>query len=100
MDWRIVDFLTKYQYKISDEKMPLEEKMDFLQRAIKEKQRLEIVYLKRSDEKSRRIIEPLYVGELSYEGRPFLGLEAYCHSRKERRNFRVDRILEMKTLME
>jgi ATP-dependent DNA helicase PIF1 len=100
MDWRVVDFLTKYQYKISDEKMPLEEKIDFLQRAIKEKQRLEIVYLKRSDEKSRRIIEPLYVGELSYEGRPFLGLEAYCHSRKERRNFRVDRILEMKTLIE
>jgi ATP-dependent DNA helicase PIF1 len=100
MDWRVVDFLTKYQYKISDEKMPLEEKIDFLQRAIKEKQRLEIVYLKRSDEKSRRIIEPLYVGELFYEGRPFLGIEAYCHSRKERRNFRVDRILEMKTLME
>jgi ATP-dependent exoDNAse (exonuclease V) alpha subunit len=100
MDWRVVDFLTKYQYKISDEKMPLEEKIDFLHRAIKEKQRLEIVYLKRSDEKSRRIIEPLYVGELSYEGRPFLGLEAYCHSRKKRRNFRVDRILEMKTLME
>jgi predicted DNA-binding transcriptional regulator YafY len=38
------------------------------------------------------------VGELSYEGRPFLGLEAYCHSRKDRRNFRVDRILEMKTV--
>jgi len=100
MDWRVVDFLTKYQYKISEEKMPLEEKMDFLRRAIKQKQRLEIVYLKRSDEKSRRVIEPLYVGELSYEGRPFLGLEAYCHSRKDRRNFRVDRILEMKTVEE
>jgi len=98
MDWRVMDFLTKYQYKISEEKMPLEEKMDFLRRAIKRKQRLEIIYLKRSDEKSRRVIEPLYVGELSYEGRPFLGLEAYCHSRKERRNFRVDRILEMKTI--
>lgn len=35
-----------------------------------------------------------YVGELSYEGRPFLGLEAYCFSRKEKRNFRVDRILK------
>lgn len=100
MDWRVVDFLTKYQYKISEEKMPLEEKIDFLQRAIKEKQRLDIVYLKRSDEKSRRVIEPLYVGELSYEARPFLGLEAFCHSRKERRNFRVDRILEMKALKE
>lgn len=100
MDWRVVDFLTRYQYKISEKKMPLEEKLDFLRRAIEQKQRLEIVYLKRSDEKSSRVIEPLYMGELSYEGRPFLGLEAYCHSRKERRNFRVDRILEMKTVEE
>jgi ATP-dependent exoDNAse (exonuclease V) alpha subunit len=98
MDWRVVDFLTRYQYEISEEKMPLEEKVDFLKKAIKDKQRLEIIYLKKSDEKSRRIIEPLYVGELAYEKWLFLGLEAYCHSRKERRNFRVDRILEMKTV--
>jgi ATP-dependent DNA helicase PIF1 len=100
MDWRVVDFLTRYQYQISEDKMPLEEKVDFLKKAIEEKQRLEIIYLKKSDEKSRRIIEPLYVGELSYEGRPFLGLEAFCHSRKEHRNFRVDRILEMKNVKE
>ena len=98
MDWRVADFLTKYQYKISEEKMPLEEKIDFLEKAVEEIQKLEIVYLKTSDEKSKRVIEPLYVGELSYEGRPFLGLEAYCHSRKDQRNFRVDRILEMKIL--
>lgn len=95
MDWRVVDFITRYQYELSEEKMPMEQKLNFLGKAIEEKKRLEIVYLKRSDEKSRRIIEPLYVGELSYEGRPFLGLEAYCFSRKEKRNFRVDRILEM-----
>jgi len=100
MDWRVADFLTRYQYGISEEKMPLEEKVGFLENAIKEKRRLEIVYLKKSDEKSRRIIEPLFVGELEYEGWPFLGLEAYCHSRKEKRNFRVDRILEMKMVEE
>ena len=100
MDWRVADFLTRYQYEISEEKMPLETKVDFLKRAIKDKQRLEIVYLKKSDVKTRRIIKPLHVGELIYEGWPFLGLEAYCHSRKERRNFRVDRILEMKTVKE
>ncbi|MFP4081907.1 MAG: AAA family ATPase [Candidatus Aminicenantes bacterium] len=98
MDWRVVDFITKYQYQLSEEKMPLEEKLDFLRKSIQVKKRLEITYLKKSDEKSRRVIEPLYVGRLSYEGRPFLGLEAYCFSRKEKRNFRVDRILEMKTV--
>ena len=100
MDWRVVDFLTRYQYEISEEKMPLEEKVAFLENAIREKQKLEIVYLKKSDAKSRRIIEPLYVGDMEYEGWSFLGLEAYCHSRKERRNFRVDRILEMKKVEE
>jgi len=96
MDWKVVDFLTGYQYRLSEERMPLEEKLDLLKEAVEKRQRLEIVYLKRTDEKSRRLIDPVHVGELSYKGKAFLGVEAYCHSRKEMRNFRVDRILEMK----
>jgi ATP-dependent exoDNAse (exonuclease V) alpha subunit len=96
MDWRVADFLTRFQYEISEEKMPLEDKVNILQEAIEKQLKLEILYLKKSDEKSRRIIEPKYVGELFYKDIPFLGLEAFCHSRQENRNFRVDRILEMK----
>ena len=76
--------------------MPLEEKVNFLQQAIEEKRKLEIVYLKTNDEKTKRIVEPLFVGELVYDGKKFFGLEAYCHKRKEVRHFRVDRILEMR----
>lgn len=96
MDWRIIDFLTKYQYQLSEEKMPLEEKVDFIKEAISENGKLEIVYLKSRDEKSKRVIQPQFVGKLQYKDKAFLGVEAYCFLRKEVRNFRVDRILEMK----
>jgi len=96
IDWKVIDFVTKYQYRISNEKMPLEQKVEFIKKAIQDRSKLEIVYLKAKDVKSKRIIEPLFVGELVYEGKSFLGLEAYCFSRREIRNFRVDRILEIK----
>lgn len=96
IDWRVVQFVTKYQYKISDQKMPLEEKVTRIEKAIEDERKLEIVYLKASDVKSKRIISPSFVGELEYEGKPFLGVEAFCHTRGEDRVFRVDRILQMR----
>ena len=48
---------------------------------------LEIVYLKAKDEKSRRSIKPLSMGEMEYNGRPFTGLEAFCLTRREKRVF-------------
>lgn len=95
MDWAVVNFLTSFQYRKSDERMPLEEKVDRLEAAIRRGRKLRIVYLKRSDERSERIITPREVGEMEYEERPFLGLAAFCHERKDERVFRVDRILEM-----
>ncbi|MDK2897614.1 MAG: hypothetical protein PWP04_1734 [Candidatus Atribacteria bacterium] len=94
--WQVTDFLSRFQYQLSEEKMPLEEKVKFLRQAIEEKEKLEIIYLKPKDEKSKRVIKPLYLGELEYQEKKFLGLEAYCYKRKEVRHFRVDRILEMK----
>lgn len=96
MDWRIIDFLTKYQYRLSDERMPLDQKVDFIKKAIQENKKLEILYLKSKDEKSKRVIKPHNVGELVFRDKTFLGVEAYCYLRNEDRNFRVDRILEMK----
>ena len=56
---------------------------------------LDILYLKAKDEKSRRTIRPLSVGEMEYNGHPFVGMNAYCLMRKEKRVFNVDRILEV-----
>ncbi|HAM38324.1 MAG TPA: AAA family ATPase [Elusimicrobia bacterium] len=96
MDWRIVKFITKYQYNLSERDMSLKEKLQIIQNAIKEKSLLEILYLKTNDEKTCRIIKPRFVGDLEYNDKTFLGINAYCMKRKEDRVFRVDRILEIK----
>ena len=96
VDYRIMKFMTGHQYAVSETAMPLEAKFSFLEEAIRAKASLEMVYLKREDEKTRRRIRPLEVGEMEYSGKTFPGLRAFCEERHEERTFRVDRILEMK----
>ena len=98
MDWRVVKFVTQYQYGISENELPLQKKITLLQDAISEKRQLEILYLKSNDEKSRRVIAPTFVGELEYLGKKYTGVIAYDSKRQGARTFRADRILELKTL--
>lgn len=95
MDWQIVKFLTRTQYDKAEQTCSHEDKLQMIHSAIKEKKNLDILYLKAKDEKSRRTIRPLFVGEMEYSGHPFWGLDAYCLMRKEKRVFNVDRILEI-----
>lgn len=95
MDWHIVKFLTRTQYDKAEQKCSHEDKLQIINAAIKEKKNLDILYLKAKDEKSRRTIRPLSVGEMEYNGHPFVGMDAYCLTRKEKRRFNVDRILEV-----
>ncbi|EKD26615.1 MAG: hypothetical protein ACD_79C01096G0004 [uncultured bacterium] len=97
-DWKIMQFLTKYQYKISEKEKPFEDKVKLIEDVIKKNGYLEIVYLKARDEKSKRVIKPIRVGEEEYKDIPFPGLYAFCTKRNEERMFRVDRILEMKKI--
>jgi predicted DNA-binding transcriptional regulator YafY len=95
MDWQVVKFLTGMQYAKAALTCTREDKLEMLACAIKQKKSIEIIYLKAKDEKSRRTIRPLLMGEMEYSGHPYLGLEAYCLERKEKRIFNVDRILEI-----
>jgi ATP-dependent DNA helicase PIF1 len=95
MDWRIVRFLTRFQYEKADQALPLAAKRKILEEAIREGRELEIVYLKQDDTKSRRRIRPEAVEMMEYRGRTFEGLRAFCHTRGECRTFRLDRILEI-----
>jgi ATP-dependent DNA helicase PIF1 len=95
-DFQVVDFLTKYQYRKSEQICSLDEKIEIIRRAIKDNNYLEIVYLKPNDEKSRRTILPKSAGEMEYQGVKYSGLRAYCLTRGEERTFRIDRILEIK----
>jgi len=96
LDWRVQKFLTGFQYAISEMAMPLEEKIKMIQDAVDFELELEILYLKAKDIKSRRIIRPRSVGQFDYNGKSFLGMEAYCCMRQGERIFRVDRILEIR----
>ena len=97
-DWRIVRYVTGRQYGVSEEQLPLADKIKMIEQAIKDGSLLEILYLKARDEKSRRTVRPFSVGECKYNTTNFIGLRAHCLHRNEPRVFRVDRILEMKTV--
>jgi ATP-dependent exoDNAse (exonuclease V) alpha subunit len=97
-DWQIVKFITGHQYRKSEQNLPLEEKVELIRQAIQNKQRLEMTYLKAKDEKSKRVVEPRFVGQLEYAATPYLGMEAFCLKRRDLRNFRVERILELSLL--
>jgi ATP-dependent DNA helicase PIF1 len=94
-DFKVVDFLTKYQYSKSEQRLAAGDKIDIIKRAIKNHTNLKIVYLKPSDEKSRRTILPRLVGEMEYKGKTYLGVRAFCLTRNAERIFIVDRILEI-----
>ena len=97
VDYNVVRHLTGRQYDLSQEKLPLDDKVQIIREAAEQGIELEIVYLKNTDEKSERVIRPESVGMMNYSGRRYLGMRAYCCMRNEVRNFRVDRILQIKS---
>jgi ATP-dependent DNA helicase PIF1 len=97
-DFKVVDFLTKYQYKKADKDNPISEKIALLEKAIINRATLKITYLKPNDEKSFRNIKPETMGEMGFPGKTYLGVIAFCMMRGQLRTFRVDRILEMEEI--
>ena len=95
MDYKVVKFLTKYQYDKAEQSCSVENKIEIIKKAIKAKSALQITYLKPNDEKSTRTIIPKKIGEMEYNNVAFTGLKAFCQQRKGERVFRVDRILEI-----
>ena len=95
-NYKVMDFLTKYQYRKSDLSFSLKNKIEMIRAAIDGGKLLEIVYLKPSDEKTRRVVRPEAVGEMEYRGKQYTGMRAFCLMRREERVFRVDRILELR----
>jgi ATP-dependent DNA helicase PIF1 len=97
-DFQVVDFLTRYQYHKAEQRSSLDDKMALILKAIRNKSLLQIIYLKPSDEKTRRTIRPLTVGEMEYQGKTYLGVRAFCLKRNEERTFRLDRMLEIEEI--
>jgi ATP-dependent DNA helicase PIF1 len=95
MDWKVVKFITGFQYQKSQQAFPLEGKINLLKEAVKNNQEVTITYLKASDVKSKRTIKPIYIGDQEFQDKTFLGVQAFDYKSQEERVFRVDRILEM-----
>jgi hypothetical protein len=98
VDRRIMSFMTRYRYETAEEAFPLTLKTRLIDEALRDGRDLEIVYLKPTDEKSRRVVRPVSIGEMEFNGKTFIGLRAFCDKRREERTFRVDRILEMRVV--
>lgn len=81
-DRRVVEFLTGYQYRRAQEALPLERRLALVREAIEEGRALRLAYLKPNDERSQRLVLPLWVGEMEHGGKRFLGLRAYCLLRR------------------
>lgn len=94
-DWRVRKFITRCQYARAAQAMPIEEKEALIEKAIMEGMELEITYLKENDEKTRRRIKPLNIGEFEFKGHRFRALRAHCFKAKEERSFKIERILEI-----
>lgn len=94
MDWKVVRFLTGLQYEKAGKRFSLEDKIALIREAIEKNKDLEILYLKAKDEKTRRRIRPISVGEMEFNGHSFTGLNAWCLLRGGKRVFNVNRILE------
>lgn len=97
LDYEVVKFMTHLQYQKSEDAFPLAQKVALIEELLKDKQPLEMVYLKANNEKSQRTVTPLTIGEMAYKDKSFLGMTGFCHTSQEDRVFRVDRILEIKT---
>lgn len=95
LDKKIVKFLTQYQYQKSQQNIPDYEKISLIKKAIKEKRKLKIVYLKAIDQKSKRVILPEKIYQAYYNGYAFIAVDAHCFLRKQKRTFNLRRILEI-----
>ena len=94
-DYRVVKFLTKYQYNRAAQSCPVDDKIEIIRKAIDKRAKLKMVYLRPNDEKSSRTVIPRMVDDMEYQGRTVLGMRAFCLMRNAERTFRIDRILEL-----
>ena len=95
LDYRVIRFLTRYQYRKAEERLSYADKKALIRRAIRSRGELNIVYLKTDDAKTRRRIRPESIEMMEYRGKAFEGVRAFCHKRGEPRTFRIDRMLEV-----
>jgi ATP-dependent DNA helicase PIF1 len=99
MDKDITHFLNQFDRQKSEEKCPLESKLQHIEKSIKASTPLTMVYRRVDDQKVTVTITPLSLREMTYQGEAYLGIEGILEDAQSpdspKRFFRVDRILEL-----
>jgi hypothetical protein len=98
LDWRVVRWLRDYTVSQSGSGLSEADTLAMIETAIDDQATVEIEYVSGRNIKSKRRIIPRSVGEMEYNGRPFVGVEAYCLERRANRVFSVGRIVGIKQL--
>jgi hypothetical protein len=96
-DHDVVNFLSTHclDTSIDGPQISNQDKIKFLEDAIRKKSRVTLSYEDSRGRISTRTIKPVFVGELKYADNNYLGVTAFCFLRNENRNFNIDRILEI-----
>jgi ATP-dependent DNA helicase PIF1 len=98
MDYRVMKFLTRFQYEKAEKQLSYDTKKRMIQSAISQGRALQMVYLKPDDTKSKRRISPWSIEQMKYKGKDFEGVKAFCFKRGDDRVFRIDRMLELEEI--
>lgn len=93
MDKIVTDFLTSFQYGLTEDILPLETRVQLLREGIEKGQSFRIDYLKVNEERTIRTITPYRVANMIYKDKTFLGVDANDEQSGDRRIFCIDRIL-------
>jgi ATP-dependent exoDNAse (exonuclease V) alpha subunit len=95
LDYKMVKALIQIQLVLDRRSSADVNFEQILKDAIKNKQKLEMVYIKANNVKSKRIITPIEIDKhrtYGVKNTEFNGLLAFCHTRNDDRVFNIDRI--------
>lgn len=94
-DYRVHRFFSEHESGIKEPRLTQSKAVDMLEEAISKKRAVNVVYLGRRDEPSKRTLVPIKVGPMKYGQTEYVGLTAYCRLSERDLTFRVDRIAKM-----
>lgn len=97
LDYTVQDFITNFQYGKASQNQSLEDKINIIEEAIYNRQKLVIDYLTTTNERSQRNVIPQVLDDMSFKGNTYKGLLAHCLYRKADRIFNVERILKVES---
>ena len=95
VDWKVHEFLAVRTGVEITENLSDSMATKIVNTAIENSRSIRITYLDRKGAHTERELIPEYIGDIQYGSVTFRGLKAFCKTRQDDRNFRVDRILKM-----